>query len=378
MIYVHVPFCRSFCTYCGFYSELSGKDCETASRDYVDALCKEARARREEIGSSGHDTLYIGGGTPSVLPLDAFRDILRVLNPQGRAWEEFTVEVNPDDIVRKGPAYAHGLKKIGVTRISMGIQSFDEELLHWMNRRHSASDAAEAFSILREAGFDNISIDLIFGIGNFHGRQFTHAKWEDSIRRALALNAEHISAYQLSVEPDSALEKLLERGKFTPADDESCASQYSTLCAMLAEAGFHHYEISNFALPGHEAKHNSSYWTHKPYVGLGPAAHSLIHQSEWIRRWNKSSLKEYLAAANNGFADIRGEERLSHEQMQLEELMLGLRTDRGIPESLLTEDQQEKARELLDSGKLMRIAGERIRIPEQHFFISDSIIATLA
>lgn len=377
MIYVHVPFCRSFCTYCGFYSELPGKDCEAATRDYVDALCKETTDRRMEIESSGHDTLYIGGGTPSVLPLDAFRRMLKALNPGQQPWEEFTVEVNPDDIVRKGAAFASELRQLGVTRISMGIQSFDDGLLHWMNRRHSASDAAEAFSILREAGFDNISIDLIFGIGDFHGRQFSDDMWEESIRKAISLKPEHISAYQLSIEPDSALEKLLERGSFSPAGDTECARQYSILCTLLAEAGYHHYEISNFALPGYEARHNSAYWQHKPYVGLGPGAHSLRHGSDWVRSWNRDSLKDYVAAADDGFRSIRGEETLSQEQLHMESIMLGLRTDSGIPESILTEEERAEAGRLLATGRLEHLPDGRLRIPEQHFFISDSITATI-
>jgi len=376
MIYVHVPFCRSFCTYCGFYSELAGKDCETVSRAYVEVLCKEIEARKDEIASSGHNTLYIGGGTPSVLPLDAFSDIVRCLHPQGQ-WDEFTVEVNPDDIVRKGRGYAAGLRSLGVNRISMGVQSFDDGLLHWMNRRHSAQEAEEAFRLLREAGFDNISIDLIFGIGDFNGREFTEAMWEDSISRALALKPEHISAYQLSVEPDSALEKLVERGRFSQADDEKCARQYDCLCRRLREAGYHHYEISNFALPGREAKHNSAYWRHVPYVGLGPGAHSLRNDGKWLRSWNCDSLKNYLEATEKGFQAICDGEELSEEQMHLEDIMLGLRTDSGISPDILSKAEKATAERLLANGDLV-LADGRIRIPEERFFVSDSIISELA
>ena len=271
MIYVHVPFCRSFCTYCDFYSEIAcrGKDAEAVER-YVSGLCEEAARRRDEIaGTVATDTLYIGGGTPSVLPLIAFRRILDALGG-GRAYSEFTVEVNPEDIVEKGAEYASGLRALGVNRISMGVQSLDDGLLRWMNRRHDADGARKAFRILREAGFDNISVDVIFGISRPDAG--TLARTLDEL---ISWGPEHVSAYQLSIEEDSALEKMVADGRYTEASDEQCRGQYDTLCRKLAEAGYVHYEISNWARPGREAVHNSAYWRRVPYVGLGPGAHSL-------------------------------------------------------------------------------------------------------
>lgn len=362
MIYVHIPYCHSFCTYCGFYSEL---DCSSREA-FVDAICAEMDSRRGEL-SDEVNTLYIGGGTPSVLPPS---DLKRIVEATGRGgWEEFTIEVNPDDIVRKGPEYARALKDLGVTRVSMGIQSFDDRLLHWMNRRHAAADAEKAVSMLREAGFENISIDLIFGIGDFAGQEFTDGIWESTIGRALDLGCQHISAYQLSIEPDSALEKLLERGKFTPADDEKCARQYEILCSKLVAAGFHHYEISNFALPGFEARHNSAYWRHVPYSGFGPGAHSLLHHDDgsWVRRWNLPDVRAYIQSCPS-----EGEV-LTEEQLRLERIMLGLRTDRGVPFHVL---DPSKVGCMVADGKL-RMEGLMIRIPEEYFFISDNIIEEL-
>lgn len=405
MVYIHVPFCRSFCTYCGFYSELcSGGEGQLDA--YVDALAREIALRGgdraystvdDEYGVSA-DTLYIGGGTPSVLPLSAFERIYEALRASGACSpfpSEFTVEVNPDDILRLGLSYVRGLKSLGVNRVSMGVQSFDDGLLHCMNRRHTASQAKEAFALLREGGFDNISIDLIFGIGTFTrgGVCLDDETWRRSIEQALALKPEHISAYQLSVEPDSALEKLLADGRYVPAPDEFCAGQYMQLCSMLSEAGYLHYEISNFALPGRDAVHNSLYWRHVPYLGFGPAAHSFGRTSDgrWLRSWNPDSLGDYLerygteetalvapgAAAGDVTAGagpvFGGSELLDADMFREEEIMLGLRTFRGIDPCLLSDDVLERE---LAAGNLVR-CDTGVRIPESRFFVSDSIIAGL-
>jgi len=385
---------------------------------YRDALLKEIEARREELVSHNENsprTLYIGGGTPSVLPLSVLSSILDKLydtvlccgaavdvrepvathglvNGRSRPawqtaggclqgagaqlggmsgakatrcqrqsatnpdWEEFTVEVNPDDVVKGGLEYARGLRELGVTRVSMGVQSFDDSVLRWMNRRHSAGDARAAFGILREAGFDNISIDLIFG--------YESESWRESVAEAIALHPEHISAYQLSIEPDSALEKMVEDGRFTVADEELCRGQYDLLCSMLAEAGYEHYEISNFALPGREARHNSGYWRHCRYVGLGPGAHSF--DGERTRSWNDPDLKAYISERQTG------SEELTEGELAEEKVMLGLRTSEGVDEAMLAHD--EILENLMASGALVEAPGGRLRIPEDHFFVSDSII----
>ena len=374
MIYLHVPFCESRCTYCGFFSSVIPRN----SRDlryeaYADAVCKEISERRDEIaGTLNVNTLYIGGGTPSVLPLDVLSRIVHSLEAAiirpGRgysSWEEFTIEVNPEDIVEKGEEYVKGLLALGVNRVSMGAQSFDDEILKWMNRRHDSATAVEAFRLLRRCGVENISIDLIFGLP-----RLSEELWSETIGKALELEPEHISAYQLSIEEGSALERLIAQGKFTEATDEQCRRQYDLLCKRLGEAGYHHYEISNFALPGQEAVHNSAYWRRVPYVGLGPGAHSLSAGS--VRSWNSGTLKDYS----------REEEVLTPEDIRVERIMLPLRTDVGLPESELRSLAGDASVDhLLSEGALVLCHSERseetIRIPEDHFFTSDDIIRDL-
>ena len=388
-------------------------------------MCAEVTARREEIARTLEvNTLYIGGGTPSVLPLDVLSRIVRtieslftpseaVVHPSGRGmpaepvaarghmngwlavgetgrsakrggfggiapsgkdmpqWSEFTVEVNPEDIVRRGEEYVKGLLALGVNRISMGVQSFGDRILRWMNRRHDSAAAVEAFRILRHCGVGNISIDLIFGLP-----QLSEAVWTDTLEKALGLGPEHISAYQLSIEEGSALEKLIAKGGFAEATEDQCREQYDQLCARLSEAGYHHYEVSNFSRPGYEAVHNSAYWRRVPYVGLGPGAHSLSAGS--VRSWNSEDIHAYS----------REEENLTPEDIRVERIMLPLRTDAGLPEAELRSLAGDAAVDrLLSEGALwfdsahqpapVPERSRRIRIPEDHFFVSDDIISDL-
>ena len=436
MIYLHVPFCRCFCTYCGFYSETV--PCRKGGGEpvfdaYAEQVCREIEERLPDfVAANGLpvNTLYIGGGTPSVLPLATLRRIVNHLrtvlsgtavdhvvtenkgkcsaavnsrpvsiNPVGHsadhvvtenappvghaaslvvsenegkcsseggcmAFEEFTVEVNPEDVVEKGAAYVRGLLEMGVNRISMGVQSFDDGILRWMNRRHDAARARDAMRILREAGVRNVSIDLIFGLS-----QLSDAQWEATLDQALALEPEHLSAYQLSIEEDSALADQIAKGRYTEASEEACRRQYDRLCER------HHYEVSNFARPGFEAVHNSAYWRRIPYLGLGPGAHSAyaLHPEEEgtvnVRTWNSCDPVNWKEA---------GRETLSPEQMLEETLMLGLRTSRGLPESWLHEHCDRQALErLLAAGALEKGPEGTIRIAEHHFFVSDEIIAEL-
>lgn len=385
MIYVHIPFCRSFCTYCDFYSEVaSGCRAEAGYERFADALVREIDERAGEM-SDEVNTLYIGGGTPSVLPLSVFRRIVSALENAGHGgpYDEFTVEVNPDDIVEKGPAYVEGLLALGVNRVSMGVQSFDDEILRWMNRRHDSAAAHKAYSILESSGVRNISIDMIFGLPQLSDRQ-----WRDTLGRALEISSigvlpQHISSYQLSVEPGSALAGMVSRGVWTEASEDLCARQYDILCETLASAGYDHYEISNFAQPGHAAMHNSAYWRHLPYVGLGPGAHSFSSVGLPVRMWNNPDLNAYMHAAS--LADVRGFEELTSEQMALEHIMLALRTSEGIDAAFL---HAHAAREALAralasgdlvsvTGDLLKASGDHLRIPESRFFVSDSIISEL-
>ena len=383
MIYLHVPFCGSFCTYCDFYSEIcrGGR----AFNEYADAVLKEVNDRREEIcmnmsAPGAVNTLYIGGGTPSVLPLDVLRRIVDALlssrslrrgeNTVGvqSPFEEFTVEVNPEDIVEKGGKYVRGLLETGVDRVSMGIQSFDDGILRWMNRRHSAAGAVEAFRILRRCGVRNISVDLIFGLS-----QLADDVWKDTIERALELAPEHISAYQLSIEEGSALAKLVADGRYIEASDEQCRHQYDVLCQSLRQAGYHHYEISNFARPGFEAVHNSAYWSRVPYIGLGPGAHSLTGD---IRSWNSQELP-HRSPDGSPATYSRTSETLSPEDIRVERIMLSLRTDKGLEAAeLYSLADRAVINSLLSEGALEKQGGS-IRIPESRLFTSDEIIREL-
>ena len=414
MIYLHVPFCGSFCTYCDFYSEICRS--RQAFNEYADAVIAEIRDRRKELemNMSAQDavnTLYIGGGTPSVLPLDVLSRIVGAVSQterlslvtepvevttQTELFDEFTVEVNPEDIVEKGREYVRGLLALGVNRISMGIQSFNDDILRWMNRRHDAGNAVKAFHILRESGVRNISIDLIFGIS-----QLTDETWKDTIEKVLELSPEHISAYQLSIEEGSALAKMVADGRYVEASEEQCRRQYDILCRCLGRSGYHHYEISNFAKPGFEAVHNSAYWRRAPYIGLGPGAHSLTGN---VRSWNSQELPhrqqdetsscnpDRISSCNPDSTSCqtssrnpsgklatysRNFETLSPEDIRVERIMLSLRTDKGLKATelySLTDSTVVDA--LLSEGALER-QGASIRIPEDHLFTSDEIVREL-
>ena len=393
MIYLHVPFCGSFCTYCDFYSEICRS--RQVFNEYADAVIAEIRDRRKELemNMSAQDavnTLYIGGGTPSVLPLDVLSRIVGAVSQTERLslvteqlslvtepvevttptelFDEFTVEVNPEDIVEKGREYVRGLLALGVNRISMGIQSFNDDILRWMNRRHDAGNAVKAFHILRESGVRNISIDLIFGIS-----QLTDETWKDTIEKALELSPEHISAYQLSIEEGSALAKMVADGRYVEASEEQCRRQYDILCRCLGRSGYHHYEISNFAKPGFEAVHNSAYWRRAPYIGLGPGAHSLTGD---IRSWNSQELP-HRSTDGSPATYSRTSETLSPEDIRVERIMLSLRTDKGLEAAeLYSLTDRAVINSLLSEGALEKQGGS-IRIPESRLFTSDEIIREL-
>lgn len=352
--------------------------------EYADAVIAEIRDRQKELemNMSARDavnTLYIGGGTPSVLPLDVLSRIVGAVSQTERLslvtepvevttptelFEEFTVEVNPEDIVEKGREYVRGLLALGVNRISMGIQSFNDDILRWMNRRHDAGNAVKAFHILRESGVRNISIDLIFGIS-----QLTDETWKDTIEKALELSPEHISAYQLSIEEGSALAKMVADGRYVEASEEQCRRQYDILCRCLGRSGYHHYEISNFAKPGFEAVHNSAYWRRVPYIGLGPGAHSL---SGDVRSWNSQELPH-----RNIVTYSRNFETLSPEDIRVEKIMLSLRTDKGLEATELYSLADSTVIDTLLSEGALEKQGTCVRIPEDHLFTSDEIVREL-
>jgi oxygen-independent coproporphyrinogen-3 oxidase len=331
----------------------------------------------------------MGGGTPSVLSLEQLGRIVEALK---RAFdlsllEEFTIEVNPNDVT---PEYAAGLVALGVNRVSMGIQSFKDDHLVWMNRRHNASEGKMAVAILREAGINNISIDLISGF-----EMLSDEDWEYNIKEAILLGPQHISAYQMSIEPGSALGAMYKRGEYAGLSDEECEAQYRTLQRLLAEGGYDQYEISNFALHSddgrYRSKHNSSYWEGVPYLGLGPAAHSFTGvlalgesassvRVQARRIWNNPSVKRYCEYYNGGVNGVQGYEELTAADIFNETIMLGLRKCAGfslelLDAALLVQIEKDIAR-LVRRGLLVR-EGSNIRIPAEKLFVSDSIIREL-
>ncbi len=313
--------------------------------------------RRDYLDGCGPGkTVFFGGGTPSLLCAEDFTAIAVAL---GEAFnlshlEEFTVEVNPEDVA-SGAAPLEAYRAAGVNRISMGGQSFCDDHLKWMNRRHTAATAREAFARLREAGFGNISIDLIFGFAGL-----TEGQWRYNLEQAVALRPEHISAYQMSIDPESALAEMAARGEYSEPSDETCAAQYSMLQDTLCAAGYWQYEISNFCLPGRHSRHNSAYWDRTAYLGLGAAAHSFNGCDR--RQWNPASVEEYCSALEAGHMPWGGGERLTADDVYNEKIMLGLRTARGVP------------KELIKEPGILQETGDALCIPRDKWFICDSII----
>lgn len=375
-LYVHIPFCTSFCIYCDFYSEVAPERVDA----YLEALSREAASRKSEL-SVPPTTLYVGGGTPSLLSERQFSRLSEILrkNFDLQAVEEFTVEANPDDITPEKLAL---WSSCGVNRLSIGVQSFCDAHLKWMRRRHDSAAASRAFLMAREAGFRNISLDLIFGYAGLSMRE-----WEASVEEALSLGPEHISCYQMMLEEGTPLTLLAEAGKYSEPPQEECAAQYALLQRRLAEAGYVQYEISNFALPGFESRHNSSYWRREPYLGLGPAAHSFDGARR--RSWNDPDLEAWLTAWNPASEPAAPQrlragsfEILSDKDVFNETVMLSLRTARGLDLAELDQALLAEARPAFDaaiaSGNLIPTPEGRLRIPSDRFFISDfAIIAEI-
>ena len=371
-IYVHIPFCASRCSYCDFFSTLSLKEAGDA---YVRALIAEARLRRGELQGEPVKTLYMGGGTPSQLPLPLLEQLVTglkgVLDLGGV--EEFTVEANPDDVT---PEWCATLSPLGVNRVSMGVQSFEDVILRAIGRRHNAVQAVQAVNNLRSAGIGNVSIDLIYGLPGQ-----TLASWESSVNQALDLHPQHISAYGLTYEEGTRLWLQRERGEVKEVPEDVCVEMYRLLVARLREAGYEHYEISNFALPDYYSRHNSSYWDETPYLGLGAAAHSFDGS---VRRSNPCDLRGYLERIHRGEPACESEEMTWWERYD-ERVMLGLRTARGVDVKRLGADFGEQAllhftREAqrhIAQGNLRVVDAIRYVLTDEGIILSDSLIRDL-
>lgn len=365
-IYVHIPFCARRCIYCGFFSTVR----EDEAARYVNALCTELRLRKEYLKDLPVTTIYFGGGTPSRLSPEQIGQVIDCIRTEYGLENlgELTVECNPDDITS---AFASALQKLGVNRISMGVQTFNDNLLRFLGRRHSAQQAVDAVHTCRKAGIDNISIDLMYGLPG----QTDEIHLQD-LETATGLDVNHISSYCLSFEEGSPLEKMRSDGRVTPADDETCAQMYDHMCAHLRGAGFEHYEISNFSKPGCHSRHNSSYWDGTPYLGIGAGAHSYNGTS---RQWNPNDLDAYMAGIEQGTPAFEIE-KLSATDQYNERIMLSLRTAQGLNLTLLTPQDRlaflHSADVLIKDG-LVLFENNTLRIPESHMFISDTIISTL-
>jgi putative oxygen-independent coproporphyrinogen III oxidase len=359
-LYLHVPFCKTKCPYCDFYSTTSG----AAIPRWLACLRREMELYTGTF--SCFDTVYLGGGTPSLL---SEKEISFIVNRLAGAFHiaddsEITIEANPDDITqRKLAAY----KDFGINRISLGVQSFCDSELRYLGRRHDAEQALRAIQQVRDAGFDNLGIDLICG---FEGQSL--AGWKRTLRRALDLSPEHLSCYQMTIEPDAPFGRMRASGAVREICEEKLRRFFLETAELLRANGYVHYEISNFARSEkHIARHNSKYWRHAPYLGLGPAAHSFKDNKRW---WNVRSVAGYCRALENGTAPLAGSEKLTPEQIALETISLGFRTRGGVDLSTVSGNPGAKrALSILQRESLIEIACGRAAPTLSGFLVSDEI-----
>lgn len=363
-IYVHIPFCNSRCIYCGFFSSVGLLNLQDK---YVDALLYESKLRNNYLNGEPIETAYIGGGTPSLLHDTNIKRIAKAIYKKG-VTKEFTMECNPDDVT---PELCQTLHDCGVNRVSMGVQTFSDIRLRFLNRRHSSNDIPLAIRNLRNAGISNISIDLIFGFP-----QETMDEWEADIDHALKLNVQHISAYSLMYEEGTKLYAMLERGDIKENEENTSAAMYDTLIDKLTKNGYEHYEISNFAKSGFSSLHNSSYWNGTKYLGLGAAAHSYDTAS---RQWNVSNIKEYIQSIESGI--IPYEKEIIDDQTRYNDMITtALRTKEGIDLTRLSHDDYiyiiRNARKSIDAQTLA-VTNNRLHLTRKGLYISDDIMSDL-
>ncbi|NDV70346.1 radical SAM family heme chaperone HemW [Dysgonomonas sp. 25] len=369
-LYIHVPFCKTRCHYCDFFT---GTD-NTLKEKYIVALCAEMALRREYLSGEALKTIYFGGGTPSQLTSEDFEQVFDAINRYFSIAPdtEITMEANPDDLSEE---YLKDLRKLPFNRLSIGIQSFNDKELQFLNRRHSAQKAIDAVHLAKEYGFGNISIDLMYGLPNQ-----TLAIWEENLHKAIELGVQHISAYHLIYEEGTPLYKQLAEKKITPTEEDTSLSMFSLMIDKLKEAGFVHYEISNFAREGYISQHNSSYWTGEKYLGLGPAAHSYDGEN---RAWNIASLPLYVAGIEKGSPDSEVEVLDAHARYN-DFILTGLRTMWGVNLERLKELFGDKmldyclqyADKHIRSDKAV-IVGNHLVLTREGIFISDNIMSDL-
>lgn len=370
-VYIHVPFCKSKCSYCDFYSVAN----KVLMADYASLVADEFRQRKDFVGSHEVCTVYVGGGTPSQMPsdeialmLDAVRAVFAVL-PDA----ELTIEVNPDDL---HAALLADYRRMGFNRLSLGVQSFNDAELVAIGRRHTAQRAVEAVREAQQAGFGNISIDLIYGLPNS-----TIETWQRSLDMALSLGVQHLSCYHLTVEERTRLHRQVQSGAVRVVDEEQSVAQFNLLRKLTKHAGFDHYEVSNFALPNFESRHNSGYWLGRHYLGLGPAAHSYNGAK---RCWNSRSLQLWADGIRRHQPAVEYEE-LSNVDAYNELLLIRLRTKWGVSLSeveqrfgtAMRQRLQSQAASYLRSGALVLRDGDVLQITSDGYFTSDALLVEL-
>ncbi len=356
-LYLHVPFCARRCSYCDFAIAVRR---DTPSAEYADRVLAEWREWRGHprwAGTREIATVYFGGGTPSRLEPGAIGRIMERIHadlpiaPDA----EVTLEANPEDVTRDSSRAWH---RAGINRVSLGVQSFDPAVLGWMHRTHTAAQVPEAVAVLRDAGLTDLSLDLIYALPANLERD-----WAADLAQILALNPPHLSLYGLTVETHTPLGRWVDRGQASPAPDERYAEEFLLAHATLCGAGYRHYEVSNYGLPGREARHNSAYWRRAPYLGLGPSAHSATGDLRW---WNLRDWAAWSRAVAAGESAVAGEERLDPTSERLEDLYLGLRTDAGVPLDWVESERRHAWREagwaIEEEGRLVLTAEGWLRL----------------
>ena len=368
-IYIHIPFCKQACHYCDFHFSTSLKK----KSELVSALQNELVLRKNELPNEPIKTIYFGGGTPSLLNLEELTAIFKTIYAEFTIAEnpEITLEANPDDLSEEK---INELANSKINRLSIGVQSFFEEDLKLMNRAHNAEEALNSIKLARSK-FDNISVDLIYGIPGM-----SNERWQKNIQILLDLDIPHISSYALTVEPNTALQKFIEKGKIKPVDDAAAAQHFETLRTVLKNAGFEHYEFSNYGKPGYFSQNNTAYWLGKPYLGIGPSAHSYDGNS---RKWNIANNTLYIKAIERSELPLEVEE-LSITDRYNEYIMTRLRTHFGVDlvevESKFGKEYLEYLKEqsvVLFEKELLRIENNVMHITEKGTFLSDGIAADL-
>ena len=359
-LYIHVPFCASKCPYCDFYST----DDLKLKSDFLHAVEKEMLCYRDRL--SHFSTLYLGGGTPSVLGGPEIERLMQCIyrhftfSPDA----EITIEANPGDL---SPEKLKLLNNLGFNRISLGVQSFDDEELRMLKRRHSAAEAKRAIELIRKAGFANLSIDLMYAVPGQ-----TRKGWEHTLNQAVSFMPEHISCYQLTVKEGTPFLRLKERGIIRLPDETEEESFFLTTSELLQCSGYIHYEISNFAIDReHYSAHNRKYWQHVPYLGLGPSAHSFFEDTRW---WNCKSVKRYSTLLNEGSAPVEDMEKVTDEQLRLEALFLSFRTRGGMElETFRTYKKVESILPGLVESELVKVTDRRVVPTTKGLLVADSI-----